>query len=148
MRPQTKLKWLLAADLLWIAFIFLHSLQTAEISAQESGALLALLQKFFPSLTMFLIRKAGHFFEFFVLGVLFVLTARCLRALSQPPKRSPRFPFWAPAAAGLIIAACDEAIQLGVEGRSGELRDVFIDFCGVLMAAALLWAARRKDKTG
>ncbi len=39
--------------------------------------------------------------------------------------------------AGLGVAIVDECIQLGVPGRSGQVSDVVIDFCGVVAGCAL-----------
>lgn len=143
--------WLLVLGcLLWTAFIFLHSLQGEEASARESGILWEFLQKFFPWLGHGLLRKLGHFFEFTVLGI-------WLTALCRSEKAPERFRRLAPALrgtclsllTGLLVALCDEGIQTRVPGRSGELRDVLIDFGGVvtgLLLTAGIKALRQKKK--
>ncbi|MBO4872833.1 MAG: VanZ family protein [Lachnospiraceae bacterium] len=136
----------LALDVLWIGFIFCRSLQTADRSMAESGRILALVRKILPFMTSFLIRKLGHFTEFLILGALFCLTGRSVRRLRDG--NAFHLGFLYPALAGLLVAAGDESIQLGVEGRSGEIRDVLIDFSGVLCALllGLLLEARRRKK--
>ena len=141
---------LLIADFVWLCVIFGHSLMPASLSAEESGWVFALLVKVFPGITHLFVRKLGHFSEFMLLGVLFALTGRFRRHLIVTAL--PRF--WeetVPAAAAGLIAACiDEAIQLGISGRSGELRDVLIDLAGVLAGVLLIlklpfW---KKGRTG
>ena len=118
--------WVLCA--LWLAVIFLHSLMSAERSAAESGSLLAWLRGLFPALTEHALRKLAHFSEFAVLGL---LLAQCLRA------RITR-----PLLAGVLCALADETVQLFVSGRSGEVRDVWIDFSGVAAAVAASFLVR------
>ena len=129
----------LALTLLWIGFIFLHSLQNGEDSSQESGAVWELLSKIFPSISHGLVRKLGHLTEFTILGC---LLAALFRSKSLP-ERGRKLPavlrcFVLPAGCGLLVAMCDEIIQTGVPGRSGEWRDVLIDFSGVLLGVLLV----------
>lgn len=132
---------LIVLDLLWLFFIFSRSLRNADQSMTESGRILALVRKILPFMTSFLIRKLGHFTEFFILGGLLYLTGRSLR------EKSPQvFGFFLPALAGLLAAVTDECIQLGVEGRSGEVRDVLIDFSGVLLALLIGSGIRRLQR--
>ena len=176
----------LAADVLWIAFIIGHSLRTADESTKESDYFLQLLRQIFPWLTSFIIRKMGHFTEFFILGALLFGTWRRWKKVLPTKKnaaiQAPVDPegmhdvsrsqsrnqtraegmhdtlltsrklldVMIPAAAGLLVAICDECVQLGVEGRSGEVRDVLIDFSGVLLAVLvcriLTWLRGRKKE--
>ena len=147
-----------ALSVLWTAFIISRSLRTADESLAESDYVLALLRRLLPFMTSFLVRKLGHFTEYFILGGLLFVAARAALSLrrekaaagglSGVPSGKGRFLSGAglPAAVGLLVAAADECVQLGVEGRSGELRDVLIDLLGVT-AAVLLGALlfRRKD---
>jgi len=145
-----KKKLYLILTLLWLGVIWGHSLMPAELSTQESGAVFAFLQRIFPFLTHTLVRKLGHFSEYTVLGILLSFTARAWGSLA--PARLQAHPFWVnsglPAATGLLSACVDEAIQLGVEGRSGEIRDVLIDFGGVILGTFLAagWTALRARK--
>lgn len=76
-----------------------------------------------------LLRKAGHFSEYFILGILASLTAlqtklryRKLSALSFC----------------VLVAAIDETIQLFVSGRSGQISDVVLDSVGALCGIIVL----------
>lgn len=75
----------------------------------------------------FTIRKCAHFAEFFVLSLLTFLLVRSYGL---------KVGLCAKISLGycLLFAATDEIHQLFVSGRSGELRDVAIDFCGGIFA--------------
>ncbi len=120
-KPGRKLAWVLCA--IWLAAIFGQSLLPAEISGAESGALLSRLGASLMPLTSWTLRKIAHFSEFAVLGL---LLAQCL------PARPLHSMFGA-----LLCALCDETIQLFVRGRSGQVRDIWIDFAGAVAAIAL-----------
>ncbi len=125
--------WVLCA--VWIAVIFFQSLLPAELSEAESNSLFARLAVLLPFLTACALRKLAHFTEFAVLGV---LLAQCLRR-----------GFARPALAAVLCAMADETIQLFVPGRSGEVRDVWIDFAGAAVAVglSLLIRSRRRIPT-
>ena len=123
--------------LLWVAVIFAFSLQPADASNQiSSGLVRKIVELFIPNISEegwevlhFLIRKAGHFTEFFVLGVFSVL------ALFQTKIRLKKI-------LGLsfcaVIATMDETIQLFVNGRSGQVSDVVLDSVGALVGIAVI----------
>ena len=156
-RRKTWLRIVLwALVVLWMAVIFSFSAQVADDSDQTSGRvirwLLSTFDKGFLALSpeeqlvrmegwSFVVRKLAHFTIFAVLGFL------CFAAFSGdlPPRRA------FPAALGLggARAVLDEVHQSFVPGRSCELRDMGIDFVGVLVGAAFLllilyWIQRKK----
>lgn len=147
MSGRARRRALLAADGVWLAFIFGNSLQNDAASLRESGALLALAARLVPALAgapwgMLLLRKAAHFTEFFLLGA---LAAATLIAFGRPPARAGT----TGAAAGLLAALCDETLQLAVPGRSGAVADIWLDWAGFLCGLALalgLIALRRHHK--
>ena len=113
--------------LLWVGVIFSFSLQPAESSNQIStGVGRWILEHLLPWFaekidTMpegylhflhVLLRKAGHFSEFFVLGILSVLTARQMKFSKR---KIVGFLFC------VLVASMDETIQLFVSGRSGQV---------------------------
>ncbi len=108
---------------IWLAAIFGQSLLPAEISGAESGALLSRLGAALLPLTHWSLRKIAHFTEFAVLGL---LLAQCL------PARPVHSLF-----GSLLCALSDETIQLFVRGRSGQVRDIWIDFAGAAAAIVL-----------
>lgn len=134
-------------NILALIFIFSRSLATEEISKNESGAATGLLNFLFPfDLSENFVRKLAHFVEFAGLGVITALMV---------------FSFYRKAFKGtfvmlfitLMSAVIDEYIQLDVQGRSGQVSDVVLDFSGsitgVIITSALLAVAvciRRKKK--
>ncbi len=106
--------------------------------------MLNLLQAIVPfELNLHVVRKLAHFVEFAVLGFLGQLAAagrvkkwwqRMLLAVLL----------------GVMIALCDETIQLFVSGRTGKLADVWLDLSGALTGALLvnlvLWLVERRKK--
>ncbi len=134
---KTRKKLLISiALLLCTAFIFHNSLQPGEVSSGQSGHLLLLLQDILGKiklnfLTEYLIRKIAHFSEFALEGLLlylFFCEVVCLR----------RYAVCIAAFAGLLAAMTDETIQLFVEGRSGQVTDVWIDFAGVVTGVVVM----------
>ena len=71
----------------------------------------------------FLIRKSAHFAEFSLLTLLVFFLARSY-GLKKINCAIISLIYC------LIFASTDEIHQLYVSGRSGEVRDVFLDFCG------------------
>lgn len=141
----------LLLTVLWLGFIFGHSLQSAAVSTQESDSvagffsvLLFWLPKEEVLAATTLIRKGAHLLEFAVLGGLLAADAAVCSTLSRS---------WsAVLLAGMLAALTDETIQLFVPGRSSEVRDVWIDTAGVLLGllAVLLlrffWNRRKQRK--
>ncbi len=85
MKKDTRKQWILPALIvLWIAFIFFHSLKPIDDSMKESGWVLAIVQKFLPFMSMYMVRRLAHFTEFAILGMLaaFLFGARCQNAWS------------------------------------------------------------------
>lgn len=121
---------------LWLCVIFGHSMMPASVSGSESLGVLAILQKFLPFLTHHLVRKLAHFSVFFVLGGLLTATFWQL----------PRFSALKPLGSAMLAALTDETIQLFVEGRSGQISDVWLDVLGALLATLLLWIILKLKK--
>ncbi len=127
---------------LMIAFIFTQSLLPADESADESSAVMDLVNGLLSSLNLdlavtdFIIRKTAHFTEFFILGALLYFTIDSYIV-------SGALTVVIPSVGGLLIAAADECIQSFSEGRSTEIRDMLIDLSGVLCAVALMYLLRR-----
>ena len=130
-----KRKVLLA--LLWLCTvaicvcIFLFSGEVAEDSSEQSGFLRELFTKLFGvGFTEFFIRKLAHISEYAALGF-FSTWVFC--ATFQKPKV-----FYLGIGFSFLYAISDEIHQRFVPGRSGQVRDVFIDLSGILLGAAVL----------
>lgn len=144
--------------LLWVGVIFSFSLRPASESSQMSmGFGRWLVETFLPGFLdkleamsqeqldflHFLLRKTGHFSEYFVLGALSMLT------LGQTKLRCRKM-------TGIgfcvLVASVDETIQLFVSGRSGQVTDVVLDGCGamagiVVVAFVLFVSDLRRKKS-
>lgn len=123
---------------LWIAFIFLAS--TSGFSSENtSGITLQLLVWLFPDISAErlvvlhgIIRKAAHFVEYFVLGV---LAARAFSTSFQNLIQR-HWIGWSI----LLVVSCallDEYHQSFVPSRTGTIYDSFIDIVGGLTAVAV-----------
>ena len=135
-------------NLLLIAFIFIHSLTPADISQEESGAVTDWLSYVFPfELSENIVRKLAHFIEFSALGIITTLT---VYSYCQKVMGGVYFKLFV----CLATAVCDEAIQLNIDGRSGQVSDIFLDFSGCLFGLILtsivigivLYLKKRKDR--
>lgn len=144
--------------LLWYRVIWNFSAQTAAVSGNLSDRLLwRLLHQLSPSFAgteqavqdtavevlSFFERKAAHMFLYFVLALL--LWASLSFLIGRKTVRGTAATVLCTALAGL-----DEFHQTLVPGRSGQLRDVFIDLAGAGLAlglvALLLWTGRIRRK--
>ena len=137
-------------SLLAVGAVFFNSSLDADVSSEQSGAVLGMLGAFFERLhlpfilTEHIVRKAAQFSEYFILGALFSATVR-----SYTPKAGRIVT--ASLGLGFLTACADEFIQTFSAGRSGEFKDVMLDFCGAaaaVMICALIakHADRKKTK--
>ena len=137
---------LLALTLAWILFIFSNSMQIAEDSSEASAGivewLMGILKRYSISLNLdfltFVVRKCAHFTE--DLGALTSATVQIRK--QNISSRIIRILFTI-----MTVALCDETIQLFTDGRSSEVRDVWIDVAGgitgLLLAALMVWVNGR-----
>lgn len=127
-----------SAFLLLLFFIWGNSLQPAQSSSAISTGLLAQLQQGWLAVTgadfplsHHLLRKLGHFSEFFLLGLSAALTGMIGRKELLPVLPLMLY-------SGLFAAVTDETLQYFSPGRSPEVRDILIDYagfcCGLLAA--------------
>jgi VanZ family protein len=147
--PQSRQSrlWRYAPLVLWMAVIFLAS--TGEFSASNTALLIQpLLRWFFPQISderiaifHFLVRKAGHFTEYAILGL---LAARAFNTSSNISLR--RRWFFAALILVSVYALLDEYHQSFVPSRTPSIYDSFIDMAGGLTALvfAVLWHSVRK----
>lgn len=134
--------------IVWMGFIFWNSLQTGTESSETSGRIVSLLMRMAPEwlseeTLSLIVRKTAHVLEFAVLGWLGLQTIGIWF-----PKA--RLEGWIIIAflVSLGVAGTDEAIQLGVEGRSGAVADVLIDAAGIVLGLllALMFRFQKKKK--
>lgn len=126
----------------WMGLIFSLSEQPAVESSETSGGIIekiaAVVFPDFKNLSVdeqqeivssfqFVIRKGAHLTIFGILGLLSFLTVVSYRHISLKVRVIISSGFC------LIYAIFDELHQLNVRGRSGEFRDVCIDFLGSML---------------
>lgn len=140
----------IAVVALYVLFIFSNSMKPAELSSEDSGAVLRLVHQVLAwigadksVITEHMIRKTAHFSEYTLLGILLF---QCLKlCLKQLDKR-----IFFQIIIGFMVSFVDETIQLFVEGRSGQISDVWLDcfgvVCGTLLSAALIRIAGKAEK--
>lgn len=131
-----KKKILLFLTLSAACVIFAQSMLPAQTSTVESDAVYDLLTEimdFFKINNLFTslsIRKFAHFFEFAVFGCL--LTSTCI-AYGEKIRKS----FFKIFFIMLAVPVADEFIQYFSEGRSSQVSDVILDFCGCILGFAV-----------
>lgn len=113
-----------------VCFIFSNSLEIARESSARSQQVMELFNDLLGRvglgpLSEHFVRKMAHFCEFSLLGFWFML---CLRVYTRHFVRHVSWPLFF----GLLTAVIDETIQLYVPGRSSSVKDVLLDFSGVL----------------
>ena len=127
--------------IVWILVIFSFSMQSGEESHEVSGGIVSqLIEVLFPQGFMyveqleFLIRRTAHFTEYFVLAIL------VLQMLKQTtcPKLFIVCMFIC-----VLVAGCDETIQLFSGGRSGRITDVMWDSVGAVCGS---WMCTNRKK--
>ena len=134
--------------LAYILFIFSNSMKPADISSVDSGKALELVRHFLTSsgagsswLTDHIIRKAAHFSEYTLLGVILFC---CVRSCEFTGERR----WFIHITVGFAVPFLDETIQLFVRGRSGQISDVWLDCAGVAFGTLLMaLLGLRKGKT-
>ena len=126
--------------LLLLLLIWGNSLQPAEASSAFSSGVLSKLQPLWLQLTgasfpfsHHLLRKLGHFSEFFLLGLVSTLTGTTGR--KKLTSNLPVILY-----IGLAVAVADETIQYFSPGRSPEVRDILIDYSGFCYGLLAAWA--------
>ena len=137
--------WLLVISVMLL--IFMLSAQIADDSSELSEGLVSKLYRVFLRITgipcstaefdrtvlglQFIVRKTAHFLIYLILGSLFS------NAYYQSEVKHLGKNFCYAIISSFLYAVTDEIHQVFVAGRSGELRDVFIDSTGSLTGTIL-----------
>lgn len=140
----------------WMAIILSFSSDTAEMSKKKSGFVLEKIEPVVVNAATkigidninednlhFFVRKNAHMFNYFVLGILVFNGVRLIILKNK-------YRFLLSWASTIIFASIDEFYQTFIPGRSGEIRDVFIDNIGSLIGIVfifLIFNFRKKEKT-
>ncbi len=120
-----------------VVAIFYNSSLSADESTEQSSPLTDMINAFLHSvhipitLSEKFIRKLAHFTEYTVLGALLGTTVYLYL-----PQRKKLLLTVLPI--GAVIPVIDELIQLSSPGRSCQVSDMLIDFCGVVFALLIV----------
>lgn len=127
------------ASILFTIFIFSNSAKVAEESAKQSGGIVDTVMGFLHNwgidLTAdtlsFIVRKLGHFAEYFILGT---TVGSALYLWKESKSNLLYSPLYC-----TLVAVIDEfLIQGNTQGRSPEIRDCFIDLLGSILAVLFI----------
>lgn len=134
---MTVLFWLLAV--ICAISIISFSSDPAHVSKEKSGLILEKIEPFVERIIEeydikfidlddlhFYIRKSAHVFIYFLLSVFMCLGWKAVRTRGL----RPYYITWVMATVFSII---DEIYQVFIPGRSGEVRDVFLDNAGIVL---------------
>ena len=132
---------------LWLCFVWGHSLVPGDASTEESSRFVFLVRPFFElfgnhdeMLMTFVIRKLAHFSEYVVMMLLASGSVRCWMEGERTIKN-------ALLAVWVAVPCIDEIIQLFVPGRDSRVHDVLIDMMGGAIGVLLyLWARKRAQR--
>lgn len=139
----------------WMILIFCLSAATASESSATSGGVIAFIARIFiPDFSgmataeqesiieslQFIVRKTAHFTLYAILGGLAFLGVVTYKSITLKNR------FFISAVICLLYAISDEIHQIFVPGRSGEVRDVCIDFAGSMLAIFILLLFTRFKK--
>ena len=118
-----------------LALIWGNSLLPGASSDSLSGGVLAWLGQFLPFLLTeaghTFLRKAAHFSEFAMLGLLYGGRHRLVKG--ETPVHLMLF--------GLTVACIDETIQIFTPDRASSLIDVWIDASGFALGLVVIFTA-------
>ena len=146
--------------LLVMLMIFCFSAQNGQDSGQLSGEITRFVVRLFVpdfdrwtaqmqnevcSTVGFVVRKMGHFTEFFLLGFTLLLHVNTIGK-----KITVKFPWLIAWGIGTLYAVTDELHQGFVGGRHPAVTDVCIDSsgvaAGVLVMLIVLWKLKKRQK--
>lgn len=133
----------------FVLFIYSNSIKPAVVSSVDSGRVLRIVRECLITqgvstqwLTEHFVRKMGHFSEYAVLGILLF---ECLRSYEFTKERRHHIHL----TAGYMIPFIDETIQLFINGRSGQISDVWLDCSGIVFTTLFMtFFYRIYKKTG
>ena len=145
-------RWIIfGLTVLWTAYIIYHSFLDASASSGASEGLAKLLQNIINTFSPnainesnidafhgFLRKFIGHF-SFFVVDGLLVSWTIYLFGNEKLKTRQFYIGIIISLTFGLLLASLTELIQLYTPGRSGEIKDVLIDFSGYLLGFLILF---------
>lgn len=127
--------------ILWMVIVFCFSNQPSDASSELSGGITRTILKNFGGLEEktveeqlaieSIIRKIAHY-TIYTLGGILILLYIDLHEITEERKLGLSWGI------GTLYAITDEMHQLFVAGRSGEIRDVWLDSLGIITGICIL----------
>ena len=134
---KKNIDWLLVIG--WMILIFVFSRQPGEVSSENNKFVIQVfrllgidLNSILGTLSDFIVRKAAHFTEYFILYMLLY------RAINTKTNWNISVFIWSLVIV-FLYACSDEFHQAFVPGRGPAFRDVMVDTCGGLTAFLFLY---------
>lgn len=138
--------------ILYVAFVLYNSLRPGAVSSAQSSFVLEQALNVMDAVGMgdlvvteHIIRKTAHFVEYMVMGILLYQVL----GLFNFQKMVRRLLY---AIFGFFVPFVDETIQLFVEGRSGQISDVWLNYSGVafgmMVAGGINWLIWKRKGRG
>lgn len=133
-------------SLAWMLFIWINSMQTGVSSGSMSGTVTRTINAFLRifgedvALPHLFIRKAAHFLEFSLLGLLLCFCSLNFFEIKSVSSFAHTSLVLLSLPASIAVALIDEMIQLFVDGRVGSIFDVMIDTAGAVSAILVFFA--------
>ncbi|APM41101.1 VanZ family protein [Clostridium kluyveri] len=136
-----KIKWILV--ILWMVVIFIFSNETSTMSNEKSRFFIYLIQTlgldlnaFFGNLSNFMVRKASHFLEYFILAILLFNIIKGKFEIKKV--------FIISIVIVVLYACTDEIHQIFIPGRTARIKDIFIDIIGGSMGLLVGYFIHKK----
>ena len=146
---QRKVKVMKILLILTVLFIWVHSLIPASVSGNESQWWSRTFNSWFTAWHLpfkfsgdKILRKIAHAMEYALLGVIATFYYYAAGKMQKSCGRHHLLYI------GFTVAFLDETIQLFTPGRSGEIRDVWIDLSGFIAAMLIVMLCMRKKSSG
>ena len=131
------INWVLV--IAWMILIFMFSSQVGEVSKENNKVVIYIfnslgldLNNVFGALSDFIVRKAAHFTEYFILCVLLYRAINISKSISVKA-------FIQVILIVFLYACSDEFHQAFVPGRAPAFRDVLVDTSGGLTALLIIY---------
>lgn len=129
----------LVAVILWIIFIFGNSLMNGATSGNISGGITQSIHNMLTNMNInieietlhYIIRKLAHISEYFILGILVILNV-------YQYLKEPKYFISYSIGLSLLVSLIDETIQVFVDGRSGNFKDVGFDAIGFVLSILII----------
>lgn len=124
--------------IIWIIIIFLLSNQNGSVSTSESDIIVNSINNILgvnEHILVVIVRKFAHIMEYFIL---YLLTYNCYKKYGIKHKYSIIF--------CMFCSLIDEIHQLFINGRSGQITDIFVDFIGIIIGYIIIEVIYGKKK--